>query len=74
LYAQATEWLDSHGVSITNLVADSYNPGWIIGKCRCVRAISDPFLTVADFGIICCGSGLTAVARLTQGISPKYCT
>ena len=26
LYAQATEWLDSHGVSITNLVADSYNP------------------------------------------------
>jgi hypothetical protein len=31
LYAQATEWLDSHGVSITNLVADSYNPGWIIG-------------------------------------------
>ncbi|MGB8568737.1 MAG: hypothetical protein WCD78_07930 [Pseudolabrys sp.] len=34
LYAQATEWLDSHGVSITNLVADSYNPGWIIGAIR----------------------------------------
>lgn len=34
LYAQATEWLDSHGVSITNLVADSYNPGWIIGATR----------------------------------------
>ena len=23
-----------HGVSITNLVADSYNPGWIIGATR----------------------------------------
>src|SRR5215471_11037462 len=34
LYAQATEWLDSHGVSITNLVADSYNPGWVIGAIR----------------------------------------
>jgi AI-2 transport protein TqsA len=34
LYAQATEWLDSHGVSITNLVADSYNPGWIVGAIR----------------------------------------
>ena len=34
LYAQATEWLDSHGVSVTNLVADSYNPGWIIGAIR----------------------------------------
>ncbi|MGC1913580.1 MAG: hypothetical protein WA710_00060 [Pseudolabrys sp.] len=32
LYAQATEWLDSHGVSITNLVADSYNPGWIMAR------------------------------------------
>src|SRR4029453_15176036 len=34
LYAQATEWLDSHGVSITSLVADSYNPGWIVGAIR----------------------------------------
>src|SRR4029453_19234864 len=34
VYAQATEWLDSHGVSITNLVADSYNPGWIVGAIR----------------------------------------
>src|SRR5262245_50816668 len=34
LYAQAAEWLDSHDVSITNLVADSYNPGWIVGAIR----------------------------------------
>jgi len=34
LYAQATEWLDGHGVSITSLVADSYNPGWIVGAVR----------------------------------------
>jgi predicted PurR-regulated permease PerM len=34
LYAQATEWLDGHGVSITGLVADSYNPGWIISAVR----------------------------------------
>jgi AI-2 transport protein TqsA len=34
LYLQATTWLDGHGVSITSLVADSYNPGWIIGAVR----------------------------------------
>jgi AI-2 transport protein TqsA len=34
LYMQATEWLDGHGVSITGLVADSYNPGWIISAVR----------------------------------------
>ncbi|HSS96231.1 MAG TPA: AI-2E family transporter, partial [Terriglobales bacterium] len=34
LYAQATEWLDGHGVSITSLVADSYNPGWVISAVR----------------------------------------
>jgi len=34
LYSQATEWLDGHGVSIATLVADSYNPGWIIGAIR----------------------------------------
>jgi len=32
------------------------------------------FLTAASFGIIYFVSGLTAVARLIQGISPKYCT
>lgn len=34
LYLQATEWLDSHGVSITGLVADSFNPGMIVGAIR----------------------------------------
>ncbi len=34
LYAQATGWLDGHGVSITSLVADSYNPGWIVAAIR----------------------------------------
>jgi len=34
LYLQATEWLDSHGVSITGLVADSYNPSLILGAVR----------------------------------------
>jgi predicted PurR-regulated permease PerM len=34
LYSQATEWLESHGVSIATLVADSYSPGWIIGAIR----------------------------------------
>src|SRR5215470_2194973 len=34
LYVQATEWLDGHGVSITSLVADSYNPSWMIGAVR----------------------------------------
>ncbi len=34
LYAQATQWLDGHGVSITGLLADSYNPGWIISAVR----------------------------------------
>jgi len=34
LYVQATEWLDEHGISITSLVADSYNPSWMIGAAR----------------------------------------
>ena len=34
LYAQATEWLDSHGVSITGIVAANYNPAWIAGAIR----------------------------------------
>ncbi|HEY6754574.1 MAG TPA: AI-2E family transporter [Pseudolabrys sp.] len=34
LYAQASEWLDGHGVSISGFLADSYNPGWIIGAVR----------------------------------------
>lgn len=34
LYSQATEWLDSHGVSISTLVVDNYSPGWITGAIR----------------------------------------
>jgi predicted PurR-regulated permease PerM len=34
LYSQATEWLEGHGISIATLVADNYNPGWIIGAVR----------------------------------------
>ena len=34
LYLQATDWLDGHGVSITSLVAESYNPGWIVSAVR----------------------------------------
>lgn len=34
LYVQATKWLDEHGISITSLVADSYNPSWMIGAAR----------------------------------------
>lgn len=34
LYAQATEWLEGHGISIATLVADNYSPGWIIGAVR----------------------------------------
>jgi predicted PurR-regulated permease PerM len=34
LYSQATEWLESHGISIAALVADNYSPGWIIGAIR----------------------------------------
>jgi len=34
LYMQATEWLDGHGVSITGMMADSYNPSWMIGAIR----------------------------------------
>lgn len=34
LYSQATEWLESHGISIAALLADNYSPGWIIGAVR----------------------------------------
>lgn len=34
LYSQASEWLDSHGVSFSTLVADNYSPGWITGTIR----------------------------------------
>jgi len=34
LYTQATEWLDGHGVSLTSIVADNYNPGWVVSAVR----------------------------------------
>jgi AI-2 transport protein TqsA len=34
LYAQATNWLNEHGVSITSLVTENSNAGWIIGAAR----------------------------------------
>ena len=34
LYAQASEWLYGHGVSIATLLADNYSPGWITGALR----------------------------------------
>jgi AI-2 transport protein TqsA len=34
LYATATTWLDGHGVSITSLMSDSYDPRWIASGLR----------------------------------------
>jgi AI-2 transport protein TqsA len=33
-YVTATTWLDGHGVSITGLMTDSYDPRWISGALR----------------------------------------
>jgi AI-2 transport protein TqsA len=65
LYLQAAEWLDGHGVSITSLVADSYNPGWVVGAVREVggrgyRLIS--FIVIA-FAFIVLGLLEVDVAR-----------
>lgn len=49
LYAQATEWLDGHGISITGMVADSYNPGWII---RAVREVGGRGYGLISFVVI----------------------
>ena len=65
LYAQATEWLDSHGVSITNLVADSYNPGWIVGAIREIGGRSYGLVSfiVITFAFIALGLLEVDVAR-----------
>jgi len=34
LQAQATDWLDAHGIEIRSLMADNYNPSWLIGAVR----------------------------------------
>jgi len=38
LYSQATAWLDQHGISVSSLVAENYNAGWIIGAVREIGA------------------------------------
>jgi predicted PurR-regulated permease PerM len=57
LYAQATEWLDSHGVSISGFLAESYNPGWISGTVREVGSRSYGLITfiVIAFAFIVLG-------------------
>jgi predicted PurR-regulated permease PerM len=49
LYTQATEWLDGHGVSITGLLVDSYNPDWIV---RVVREIGGRGYGLISFIVI----------------------
>jgi predicted PurR-regulated permease PerM len=34
LYAQGYAWLSEHGISVSTLMADHYNPGWIVGIVR----------------------------------------
>jgi len=34
LYTQAVEWFEQHGVSITSLMIESYNPSWLMGLLR----------------------------------------
>jgi AI-2 transport protein TqsA len=34
LYAQATDWLNGHGISATTLMAERYDPRWITGAAR----------------------------------------
>ena len=49
LYFQATEWLDSHGASITGLMADSYSPSVIISA---IREIGGRGYRLASFVVI----------------------
>jgi len=34
LYTQATGWLEEHGISVTSLVTENFNPNWIIAAVR----------------------------------------
>jgi AI-2 transport protein TqsA len=65
LYTQATEWLDGHGVSITGMVADSYNPGWIVGAVREIggRGYSLISFIILSFAFIVLGLLEVDVAR-----------
>lgn len=65
LYAQATAWLDGHGISVTSLVAGSYNPGWIISAIREVgtRGYSLVSFVVIAFAFIVLGLLEVDIAR-----------
>ncbi|HXX07664.1 MAG TPA: AI-2E family transporter [Pseudolabrys sp.] len=65
LYLQATEWLDSHGVSITGLVADSYNPGLIVSGIREIGGRGYGFISfvIIAFAFIILGLLEVNVAR-----------
>ena len=49
LYSQASEWLDSHGVSVSTFVADNYSPGWITGA---IREIGGRGYGIVSFSVI----------------------
>jgi AI-2 transport protein TqsA len=65
LYGQATEWLDGHGISITSLVADSYNPGWILSAVREIGGRSYGLISfiVIAFAFIVLGLPEVDIAR-----------
>ena len=65
LYVQATEWLDGHGVSITSMVADSYNPSWIVSAVREIggRGYSLISFIILSFAFIVLGLLEVDVAR-----------
>jgi len=49
LYMQATEWLEGHGVSIANQMAENFNVSWII---RAVQEIAGRVQNLISFAII----------------------
>jgi predicted PurR-regulated permease PerM len=65
LYAQAADWLDGHGVSISSFLADSYSPGWIIGAVREVGSRSYRLISfiVIAFAFIVLGLLEVDIAR-----------
>jgi AI-2 transport protein TqsA len=49
LYAQATDWLEGHGVSVASLMTESFNVSWLI---RAVQEIGGRTHTLISFAII----------------------
>jgi AI-2 transport protein TqsA len=49
LYTQASDWLEQHGISMSNQMADNFNVSWII---RAVRAIGGRLNAFISFMII----------------------